>query len=74
MESIDVPIWEQLEWENLMMSNDLTLDCENMYKERDVLRGDRGRLEDRERTLVVNQDIFLKMRTTEETCMNIRKG
>ena len=56
------------------MSNDLTLDCENIYKEKEMLRGDRGRLEEREKTLAVNQDIFQTMRTKEETCMNIQKG
>ena len=70
----DINFWEQLEWQNLMIRNDLTTDCENMYNAKELLKGDRGRLEDGERNLVVNQDMFQQVKMEEEECMLLRRG
>ena len=72
--SFDIPLFEQLEWQNLMLRNDLMLDCENMYNARELLKGDRGRLEDREQALAVHQDMLQQVKIEEEAFMLHRRG
>ena len=72
--SFDIPLFEQLEWQNLMLRNDLMLDYENMYNARELLKGDRGRLEDGEQALVVHQDMLQQVKMEEEAFMLHRRG
>ena len=72
--SFDIPLFEQLEWQNLMLRNDLMLDCENMYNARELLKGDRERLEDGEQALVVHQDMLQQVKMEEEAFMLHRRG
>ena len=70
----EVPLWEQLEWQNLMIRNDLTSDCENICNAKELLKGDRGKLEDGEWNLVVHQNMFQQVKMEEEKCMLLRRG
>ena len=70
----EIPLWEHLEWQNLMIRNDLILDWENMYNARKLLKEDRGRLEDGEQALVVHQDMLQQVKIEEEAFMLHRRG
>ena len=66
-ETFDVPLLARSEWENILLTNDLSMDQDNFDLAKE-------RFEERERIHDQNESAFKKMKTNTEEQMSARKN